>query len=326
MTLAISKLQLAPESSPADDFSFDHGAINVVLGRNLSGKTPLCRFLCGLPTPATGEMMINGRQLHDPKERMIRAALVYQAFVNYPNWTVRDNIASPLKAVGVPGREIEERVSRLAGKVRIEGLLNRKPDELSGGQQQRLAIARALAKDPELLVMDEPFVNIDYKLREELEDELRDLIAGTETCLIYTTSDPRDALSLADRLLLLQDSKVMQHGRPLDLYRNPSSLAAADLLSDPGVNLLRSNQAVRPEHVHLEPGEGVELESTITGVETNGAETYVHADVTPEGEITREWVIKLRGMRQISPGEKKRLFVNQEDLLEFPAEVASDHG
>ncbi len=315
--LNISKLQLIEEAAPEKTFTFEKGAINVVLGRNHSGKTALCRFLCGLPTHVSGEVRINGELLDDPNDRTRRSALVYQAFVNYPNWTVAENIASPLKAAGKSRDHVTQRVRELAERVRIDNLLDRKPNELSGGQQQRLAIARALAKEPDVLVMDEPFVNIDYKLREELEDELRYLIEGTDTCLIYATSDPRDALSLADTLLLLKDSRLVQFGESLDIYRNPASLAAADLLSDPGINLLAANKAVRPEHISLENQEGLSFAVTIRGVETNGAETYLHADVITDDEVTREWVVKLRGMQEIESGVETTLFVHHRDLLEF---------
>ena len=245
--------------------------------------------------------------------------MVYQTFVNYPNWNVADNIASPLRA-GVLGRlsaaEIDSRVRDLAEKVHIDDLLHRMPHELSGGQQQRLAIARALAKQPQLLIMDEPLVNIDYKLREELSGELKLLVDETDTCLVYATSDPREALSLGDLTVLLQDEEVLQVGVPLDVYRYPQSIQAADLLSDPGINLLSSNEAVRPEHVSLGPGDGLSISAMISGVETNGAETYIHAIVTRSNEQF-EWVVKLRGMKDVRPGDPVTFCVRPEDVLIF---------
>ncbi|MEE8041634.1 MAG: ATP-binding cassette domain-containing protein, partial [Pseudomonadales bacterium] len=204
-------MQLAPNKSVATDIEFSAGSINVVLGRNHSGKTALCRLLAGLPTPATAKVSINGTEQTSGVDRSWPVTMVYQAFVNYPNWNVADNIASPLKAGALgrlSGSEIDRRVRELAAKVRIEELLHRMPHELSGGQQQRLAIARALAREPQVLVMDEPLVNIDYKLREELAGELKLLVEETDTCLVYSTSDPRDALSLGDLTVLLQDGEV----------------------------------------------------------------------------------------------------------------------
>lgn len=250
--------------------------------------------------------------------------MVYQEFVNYPHWNVADNIASPLKA-GALGRlsasEIARRVDELSAKVRIDELLHRMPHELSGGQQQRLAIARALAKEPLVLVMDEPLVNIDYKLREELGAELKSIVEDTATCLVYSTSDPRDALSLADSMVLLEDGEVLQVGRPADVYRYPQGIKAADLMSDPGINRLDVNEAVRPEHISLAPVGGLSLAATITGVETNGAETYLHADVVlpdvdPENEMC-QWVVKLRGMKDVYAGDSTTLYIRNEDVLRF---------
>jgi glycerol transport system ATP-binding protein len=217
--------------------------------------------------------------------------------------------------------EINRRVRELAAKVRIEELLHRMPDELSGGQQQRLAIARALAKEPRVLVMDEPLVNIDYKLREELAGELKSLVENTDTCLVYCTSDPRDSLSLGDTTILLQDGEVLQVGKPLDVYRYPSSFKAADLLSDPSINRLGASQAIRPEHVLLEAVDGRSFTARITGVETNGAETYLHADVElGDEEQTCPWVVKLKGMKDVHPGEQLTFHLREQDVLNFKDE------
>ena len=322
--LLLSELQLAPYKSLAPDIEFSSGSINVVLGRNHSGKTALCRLLAGLSTPATAKVSINGTEQTSGVDRSWPVTMVYQAFVNYPNWNVADNIASPLKA-GALGRlsasEIDRRVRELAAKVRIEELLHRMPHELSGGQQQRLAIARALAREPQVLVMDEPLVNIDYKLREELAGELKFLVDDTNTCLVYSTSDPRDALSLGDSAVLLQDGEVLQVGEPLDIYRYPRSIKAADLLSDPGINRISATEAVRPEHISLEPikeqpQDGLSFAATISGVETNGAETYLHANVATANEAC-EWVVKLKGMKDVQPGDKPTFHVRPEDVLTF---------
>ena len=321
--LLLSELQLAPYKSLAPDIEFCSGSINVVLGRNHSGKTALCRLLAGLSTPATAKVSINGTERTSGVDRSWPVTMVYQAFVNYPHWNVADNIASPLKA-GALGRlsasEIDRRVGELAAKVHIEELLHRMPHELSGGQQQRLAIARALAREPQVLIMDEPLVNIDYKLREELAGELKFLVDDTDTCLIYSTSDPRDALSLGDLAVLLQDGEVLQVGEPIDVYRYPRSIEAADLLSDPGINRISATEAVRPEHISLEPNarpeDGLSFAATISGVETNGAETYLHADVTTAKEQC-EWVVKLKGMKDVHQGDQLTFHVGRKDVLKF---------
>ncbi|HIG39774.1 MAG: ABC transporter ATP-binding protein [bacterium] len=317
--LLISQLQLGPNKSVTPDIEFQSGSVNVVLGRNHSGKTALCRLLAGLPTPATARVSINGRKQMMGVDRSWPVSMVYQAFVNYPNWNVAENIASPLTA-GLSNRltaaEIDKRVHQLAAKVHIEELLHRMPHELSGGQQQRLAIARALAKEPQVLVMDEPLVNIDYKLREELAGELKFLVADSDTCLVYFTSDARDTLSLGDFTVLLQDGEVLQVGKPVDVYRSPLNFKAADLLSDPGINPLSDNSAVRPEHVSLDPLDGLTFTATISGVETNGAETYLHAEVDI-ADKSHAWVVKLKGMRNVQSGEQVSFYISEADVLTF---------
>ncbi|GAB5415780.1 MAG: hypothetical protein Cons2KO_33830 [Congregibacter sp.] len=247
--------------------------------------------------------------------------MVFQAFVNYPNWTVAQNIASPLIAgplndrKRLPKTDIDARVRELATLVKIDHLLERMPNELSGGQQQRLAIARALAKEPAVLVMDEPFVNIDFKLREALNTELRSLVDNTQVSLLFTTSDPADALALADQLLLLDKHTVLQQGKPLDLYLKPRNLAAANLLSDPAVNCVSPTSYVRPDHVKvLDNGEASSFSAHLRAVETNGAESYLHADVDlPDG--IQEWVIKTSGIVNAEIDAPIHLGVDSRDLL-----------
>ena len=312
--ISISALKLREEKSRSTDIELAKGSINVVLGRNRSGKTDFCRFLAGLPTGASASIAFDGRLFDAGDSEPLSAALVYQAFVNYPHWTVAENIASPMLARGVRD---PERVQVLADLMQIGDLLDRLPNELSGGQQQRLAIARALAKSPSLLVMDEPFVNIDYKLRELMLVELRALTSETGICLVYATSDPGDAISLADQLLLIDDYEIIQAGDPLSLYRHPVNFRAADLMSNPGINRFSDSEFVRPEHIRVvdeEDGTGLCTSAVITGVETNGAETFLHADVSvPAGDLT--WVSRQPGMLDVVIGDEKKLRVDNADLL-----------
>ena len=235
------------------DHQFAAGQITVVLGANQSGKTNLCRLVAGQNSHARGQVLLNGVDLQtvDPRKRPV--SMVYQAFVNYPNLTVAQNIASPLLARrgddAMDKRAIAARVDELAQTLQIQPLLSRLPHELSGGQQQRLAIARALAKQAPVLLLDEPLVNLDFKLREALEVELRELLHQTNTVVIYTSSDPRDAFTLGDEVLLLAAGAKLQAGAPLDVYLRPQSLAAMQLMADPGVNVFQRDSktcALRP--------------------------------------------------------------------------------
>ena len=210
------------------------------------------------------------------------------------------------------------------------------PSELSGGQQQRVAIARALAQQADVLVLDEPLVNLDYKLREALVLELKTLLAETGATVIYTSTDPRDAFALGDQVLLLHKQSVLQSGTPLALYRSPKCLAAARLMSDPGVNLLpgpnfngsEQCSAIRPEHVLL-PGEAVQdcadtvsFHMRVDSIERSGDETFLHGRVSKDGELQDEqhWVVRRPGMHSVSVGQMLELNVLGDDILNLALE------
>ncbi|MCZ0944775.1 MAG: ABC transporter ATP-binding protein [Gammaproteobacteria bacterium] len=298
---------------------FAEGAITVVLGRNNAGKTRLARAVAGLDPSPPGTVFINGADVSTLSARRRRVGLVYQAFVNYPNWSVFDNIASPMKAAGMgrdrdDGIEMARTVEALAGRLQIGDLLDRLPEALSGGQQQRVAIARALAQQGDVLVMDEPLVNLDYKLREELSLQLREIVQSDGPTVLYLTSDPKDAFTLGDEVLLLQDRAKLQSGTPLEVYNAPVSAAAADLMSDPGVNRLGEQTLVRPEHLRLAPladGDAV-FEAKVNSVETSGAETFLHCRV---GGV--DWVARLPGMADVKAGARVRLYVAEDDLIQI---------
>jgi glycerol transport system ATP-binding protein len=305
------------ERAAAFDHSFGAGRISVVLGANRSGKTDLCRLVAGLPTTArASRIALNGEELSRRSTRSRPVALVYQAFVNYPNWTVRDNIASPLKARRAPKSEVDDTVRELAAALGLADLLARLPHELSGGQQQRVAIARALAKDARVLVLDEPLVNLDFNLREALRGELKALLGDRNTVVIYTTSDPSEAFSLGDDVVLLEDGNLLQAGAPLDVYRAPSSLAAMDLMCEPRANRIPSDHgtaAARPEHVVLEPLPGAtEYALEIVAVETNGSESFVHCTCS-----ANEWVVRVPGIVTMPPDKALSGWVREADRQVF---------
>jgi glycerol transport system ATP-binding protein len=316
--LDLNEVSLGIDRGAPFSHSFPGGSTTVVLGANRSGKTDLCRLIAGLDTVASGQVLLDGRDLAGTRPQHRPVSLVYQAFVNYPNLSVFDNIASPLRAQRLEESETKRRVGELAGMLRIPELLDRLPHELSGGQQQRLAIARALAKDARVLLLDEPLVNLDFKLREALEVELRELLAATDTVVIYTSSDPRDAFALGDEVLLLRDGAKLQSGSPVDVYRNPANLAAMELLADPGVNRFSLDGracALRPEHVaigRLQDGERIDFEMQVAACETSGDESFIHGRVLDE-----EWVIRCHGMQDVKPGVELALSARAADVARF---------
>ncbi len=296
---------------------FAEGAITVVLGRNNAGKTRLARAVAGLDPSPPGTLFINGNDVSGLSARRRQVGLVYQAFVNYPNWSVFDNIASPLAAKGGKRKEkseIARTVKALADRLQIGELLDRRPEALSGGQQQRVAIARALAQQGDVLVMDEPLVNLDYKLREELTLQLREIVQADELTVLYLTSDPKDAFTLGDQVVLLHERAKLQSGTPLELYNAPVSPEAADLMSDPGVNRLDDQTLVRPEHLRLAPqaDTDVAFDAEVNSVETSGAETFLHCRVNKS-----DCVARLPDMVPVEADSRVRLYVGRDDLIRF---------
>ena len=317
--LQLIDTRLSPDTEDPFDHTFAAGEIAVVLGANQSGKTNLCRLIAGLNSDASGHVRLNGDDLTslDPRQRPV--ALVYQAFINYPNLTVAENIASPLVAARLPAAIQRERVNELARLLRIEELLGRYPHELSGGQQQRLAIARALAKEADVLLLDEPLVNLDFKLREALDVELRGLLKEIGTIVIWTTSDPRDVFALGDQVLLLSRGALLQAGTPLSVYERPASFAAMELMAEPRINRFSHNgldSALRPEHVRLrdssETTDELDFTMTVTAFETSGDESFIHGRV-----IDQDWVVRSHGMHAVAPGETLALTARADDVRSF---------
>jgi glycerol transport system ATP-binding protein len=182
----------------------------VLLGATQAGKTSLMRLMAGLDTPTTGKVLVDGKDVTGMPVRERNVAMVYQQFINYPSLKVADNIASPLKLRGETG--IEARVKALADKLHIGMFLDRYPAELSGGQQQRVALARALAKNAPLMLLDEPLVNLDYKLREGLREELTQLFATGDSTVIYATTEPGEALLLGGYTAVMDAGELLQYG------------------------------------------------------------------------------------------------------------------
>ena len=322
--LEIQNLKIEPQSK-AFSHEFKKATTTVVLGRNDSGKTNLLRFLAGLSSPAKGRLKLNEKNITNTGAQNRSVALVVQHFVNYPNWNVKQNIISPMLPKGLSKQEQDKRATNIAEKMGLGELLDRMPNELSGGQQQRLAIARALAKEAQVLLLDEPFANLDYKLRELIAFELQELLAEQGTMVIYATSSPREAFAMGNEILLLANQQKLQVGPILDLYQNPISKEAADLFSEPGVNLIPASSgqishaqltAVRPEHVRIaneiSSDEETHFKFTVRATETTGDETILHGKVEDV-----DWVIRRPGMISISAGDTVSVSVHKKDLLIF---------
>jgi len=217
-------------------------AITVLLGATQAGKTTLMRVMAGLDKPHAGRVRVDGVDVTGKPVRERNVAMVYQQFINYTSMSVADNIASPLKLR--KERDIDARVREIAKKLRIDMFLERLPAELSGGQQQRVALARALAKNAPLMLFDEPLVNLDYKLREELRDELSALFAAGRSTVVYATTEPTEALLLGGYTAVLDAGELLQYGPTAEVFHRPKSIRVARAFSDPPMNLVAGEATV----------------------------------------------------------------------------------
>ena len=205
--------------------TLERGTLSVLLGPTLSGKTSIMRLLAGLDKPATGRVLVDGKDVTGADVRQRSVAMVYQQFINYPSLSVYENIASPLRVQGKPRAEIERRVQEAARLLKLEPYLNRMPLQLSGGQQQRTAIARALVKGADLVLLDEPLANLDYKLREELRTELPRIFEASGAIFVYATTEPSEALLLGGDTVCMWEGQILQTGDTSKVYRHPDTLA-----------------------------------------------------------------------------------------------------
>ena len=322
------------------DLSLEPGQFNILLGTTLSGKTSLMRLMAGLEKPSSGKLLINGEDVTGIPVQKRSVAMVYQAFINYPSFSVFDNIASPLKVAGLPKKEIEEKVGRFAELLKLTPMLHRLPNELSGGQQQRTALARALVKGAELVLLDEPLANLDYKLREELRDDLPKLFADTGATVVYATSEPLEALMLGGYTATLNEGRVVQFGKTSSIYRIPESLESARVFSDPPINVAsiqkRGNTAflsdsvswslptklaempdgsykigIRPHHLSPDGGE-VEVSGDVQISEISGSESIIRVIV--EGN---NWVSETHGIHGFEFGQNVRFFFDSSRCFYF---------
>jgi glycerol transport system ATP-binding protein len=327
------------------DLSLPAGSVTVLLGPTLSGKTSLLRVMAGLDRPTTGRLQVDGRDVTGVGVRQRNVAMVYQQFVNYPSLTVYDNIASPLRmSRKLDQAEIDRRVRATAQMMRIDALLDRLPGQLSGGQQQRTAIARALIKGADLLLLDEPLVNLDYKLREELRAEMREIFARRAVTVVYATTEPAEALMLGGSTAVLDAGRLIQFGPTLDVYHRPARLRVGEIFSDPPMNLMpvdfadgmarisadvafavpahmsgldagRYRIGVRANHVRLEAGAkaaALAVPATVDLSEISGSETFVHAR---HNGLTL--VVQREGVHLYELGQPVMLYIDPKRLYVF---------
>ena len=321
------------------DLSLHSGAVTVLLGATQAGKTSLMRIMAGLDTPTAGRVRVDGADVTGMPVRDRNVAMVYQQFINYPSMTVAANIASPLKLRKEKG--IDARVRELAERLHIDMFLERLPAELSGGQQQRVALARALAKGAPLMLLDEPLVNLDYKLREELREELSQLFAAGRSTVVYATTEPAEALLLGGYTAVLGEGRLLQYGPTAEVFHRPCSLDVARAFSDPPMNLLPAQAAPGGVQlqggpllaVHLPAGSAagaltvglrasalrvqarpgdLAVHGTVELAEISGSDTFVHA-CTAVGSL----VAQLTGVHHFELGAPLALHLDPQQVYVF---------
>jgi multiple sugar transport system ATP-binding protein len=237
------------------------GEFVALLGPSGCGKTTLLRAVAGLDRQSSGRILIGGRDVSDLPPRARGLAMVFQNYAVFPHLRVRDNIAFGLAMTGSGKDRIERQVARAARLMHIETLLDRFPAQLSGGQRQRVAVARALAVEPAVLLMDEPLSNLDALLRLEMRTELKAVLAEARTTTLYVTHDQTEAMGLADRIAIMHEGRIEQIGSPLEIYRQPKSMFVGGFIGNPPMNFLRlpvSDRVVRLGSLTLEPPAGVD--------------------------------------------------------------------
>ena len=323
------------------------GEFAVLVGPSGCGKSTLLRMIAGLEEIGSGEIEIGGKVVNDmqPKERDI--AMVFQNYALYPHMKVRDNMAFSMLLAKRPRAEIDKRVDKAATILGLTDLLDRFPRQLSGGQRQRVAMGRAIVRDPQVFLFDEPLSNLDAKLRVAMRTELKEIHQRLETTSVYVTHDQIEAMTMADQIVVMRDGVVEQRGKPLELYDRPANLFVAGFIGSPSMNFLpgRFHLNASGPHVHVEGGvilavplgtRAVEGQSVILGsrpehltlgsgaqgfaasvvvVEPTGADTQVFAKVggTEVAAVFRE-------RHDFRPGETIRLVPDQERTHVFDAE------
>ncbi|MCP3923615.1 MAG: ABC transporter ATP-binding protein [Desulfobacterales bacterium] len=325
------------------NLTFESGSKNILLGRTQAGKTSLLRIMAGLDRPTTGKIIVDGNDVTGVSVRKRNIAMVYQQFINYPSLNIYKNIASPLKIIGMKKAEIDKRVRETAEVLHIEHLLDRLPAELSGGQQQRTAIARALVKDSQLLLMDEPLVNLDYKLREELRNELQDIFKKRDAIVVYTTTEPSEALMIGGEIVVLDEGCVLQEGKTSEVYHYPSNVKVAEVFSDPPISYINGSIGgnvvkfgndiefpiskhfkgissgdykfgIRSNHFTLtrQKETDTEITSKVDLAEINGSETFIHIRYGDN-----DLVIQEDGIHEHKLGRDISVFVDPDNMFVY---------
>ncbi|MBA5778058.1 ABC transporter ATP-binding protein [Stappia sp. F7233] len=279
---------------PSLDLDIEDGEFVVFVGPSGCGKSTLLRLIAGLEDVSGGRILIDGNEVTDTPPAKRRLAMVFQSYALYPHMSVRGNIAFPLKMAGEDKAVIDKKVGDAARVLNLTDYLDRKPRQLSGGQRQRVAIGRAIVREPTAFLFDEPLSNLDAALRVNMRLEISELHQQLATTMIYVTHDQVEAMTMADKIVVLNAGRIEQVGSPLELYRNPKNLFVAGFIGSPKMNFINGATAkghdaatigVRPEHIALSTSEGL-WKGTVGVAEHLGSDTFLHISTEGVGNVT----------------------------------------
>tara|TARA_B100001105_G_C22319404_1_gene411817 strand:+ start:68 stop:1063 length:996 start_codon:yes stop_codon:yes gene_type:complete len=297
------------------DIEIHDGEFVVFVGPSGSGKSTLLRMIAGLEDITSGVLEIDGKEMNDVPPSKRKLAMVFQSYALYPHMTVFQNLAFGLKLAKKDQKEINERVQKAAEILQIEEYLERLPKKLSGGQRQRVAIGRAIVRKPKVFLFDEPLSNLDAELRSNMRIELSELHDKLSATMIYVTHDQIEAMTLADRIVVLNNGLAEQVDTPAELYNNPKTQFVAGFIGSPSMNFLYGDlitvegvdvYGVRPEHITMSPTKG-KMKGTLRHLENLGADTLLYFDTEDHQQI----IVRKEGMISFEKG--KKLFLDYDD-------------
>ena len=309
------------------------GEFCVLVGPSGCGKSTLLRMIAGLEAITEGSILINDERVNDVSAAKRGLAMVFQSYALYPHMTVRQNLAFGLENLKLDKDDIAQRINKAANQLRMEDYLKRRPGQLSGGQRQRVAIGRAIVREPSIYLFDEPLSNLDAELRVATRVELKALHARLGNTMIYVTHDQVEAMTMADKIVVMHDGIIEQTGSPLDLYNKPANLFVAGFIGSPKMNFLDCSSlpeeikklspkgattfGIRPEHLRIQDENTLSLQ--VKTVEQLGSDSYLYGETIDKQEIS----IKLNSQTTIKGGESVKVGFSQSDTHWFNEKGAS---
>jgi multiple sugar transport system ATP-binding protein len=313
------------EVIPPLDLTINDGEFCVFVGPSGCGKSTLLRLIAGLEDVTSGDISIDGQSATELPPAKRGLAMVFQSYALYPHMSVRKNIAFPLRMAGLPKDEIEKRVTNAASVLNLTDYLDRRPGQLSGGQRQRVAIGRAIVREPSAFLFDEPLSNLDAALRVGMRLEISELHKRLSTTMIYVTHDQVEAMTMADKIVVLRAGNIEQVGSPLELYKEPRNTFVAGFIGSPKMNLIRGGVAaefgadtigIRPEHIDVSDTQG-QWSGRVGVSEHLGSDTFIHVHDTGLADII---TVRAAGEVDFKHGDTIHLTPRADQIHKFNAQ------